>query len=257
MGGCASKSDGISPRHVGYSRGAVQHDAPRQYASSSPGHPAPEGLGTPAPARPKSDATTRPRATISGASSPALETAARDLFAFVRAHYYNRHDGQHLKSSNKMEPNRDGDLARCEAAYAELVRFRSAVQYDDQIVNGTRAHNCGELTGLVLHHCRQMGIPHARLTIGGDDNTHHLAIIGNLPDAPLGNDMRQWPKDLCFVDVWSGIHGRAVDFPDLFLQKMNGWAEKEKYLQHEGEWMQGNDQRWLNAVLDGEKIFRS
>lgn len=176
------------------------------------------------------------------------------MFALVRENYYNHRDG-HLKSSNKSQPDREGDFERCTAAGEELMRFRAVVKYDDEIVDGTRAHNCGELTGLVLHHCRKMSIPHARLTIDGD--AHHLAIIGELPDKPLGNDMRRWPKDLYFVDVWSGIHGRAADFPDMFQRKMNGWAEKEKYVQHSGDWMLGNDQRWVSAVLSGEKTFRS
>ena len=138
------------------------------------------------------------------------------------------------------------------------------------------AHQCGELTALVRHHAHQVGIVSHQLGIKG--NFHWLALTGNVPpDQTLSDDMREWPDDIFFIDVWCGIHGRANEYAEKFLAKMANWRLEAKQVFVEdaeepageevvstegsdtdrdyenGQYVDADSEAWTQPILEGEK----
>lgn len=180
------------------------------------------------------------------------QAVVTDVLKFVRETYYK----PNMKSGNKVKgEGGDDELRRQKMATQEVIRIR---KQDDPVAAAMagKAHQCGELTDLAIHHLQKRHIQAQCLSLGEDeegDALHEVAIIGPASN-PLPVDMTEWHPDVYVCDPWANIACSARDYPKQFEQKMKKWQDAGKLIGCPPEgFVPPNNEKWVNGVLHSKK----
>ncbi|WCM93912.1 hypothetical protein M5C99_04050 [Acidovorax sp. NCPPB 2350] len=188
-----------------------------------------------------------------------MQAEVTHVLKLVRETYYK----PHLKSGNKVKAEGGPEeMRRQEMATEEVLRIRA----QDDALTATmmgKAHQCGELTLLAMHHLQERGLEAQSLLFGGgegdeedeEDGVHEVAIIGPASN-PLPVDMTQWHPDVYVCDPWSNIACKARDYPKEFVQKMKKWEDDGKLVGYPPEgFVLPTNKNWISDMLNGKKIL--
>ncbi|WP_139225697.1 hypothetical protein [Paracidovorax konjaci] len=233
----SKRADTHADAHLGYLS---------NLSRSRPEHP---GTGAASPQRQQTSALLLTRR----GNAPEMRQAVTDVLKFVRETYYK----PNLKSGNKVKAEGGpAEERRQMLATKEVERIRDEEDELAATMAG-KAHQCGELTLLAMHHLKERGLEAQSLLLGGDeeDAVHEVAIIGPASN-PLPADMTTWHPDVYVCDPWCNIACSAREYPKEFASKMVKWEKAGKLVGNPPEgFVLPTDKNWVDAVLEGRKML--